>query len=146
MAINAKKTKDMWISFTDAIPEPPRLRIENELIERVNVFKLLGLSFQNDLEWNAHVGGITREADERLCHLRECRKSQLPAEVDIVTYQSKIRPILEYTSPVWAGLPNYLRDEIERVQSSSLRILGLEKDYLPPLNERREEATSREVD
>ena len=27
MAINAKKTKDMWISFTDAIPEPPRLRI-----------------------------------------------------------------------------------------------------------------------
>ena len=33
MALNAKKTKDMWISFTDAIPEPPRLRIGNEFIE-----------------------------------------------------------------------------------------------------------------
>ncbi|CAB3997356.1 Retrovirus-related Pol poly from transposon TNT 1-94 [Paramuricea clavata] len=146
MAINAKKTKDMWISFTDAIPEPPRLRIGNELIERVNAFKLLGVSFQNNLKWNAHVEEITRKANKRLYHLRECRKSQLPAEVGIITYQSKIRPILEYASPVWAGLPNYLRDEIERVQSRSLRILGLEKDYLPPLNERREEATSREVD
>ena len=146
MAINAKKTKDMWISFTDAIPEPPRLRIGNELIERVNAFKLLGVSFQNNLKWNAHVEEITRKANKRLYHLRECRKSQLPAEVGIITYQSKIRPILEYASPVWAGLPNYLRDEIERVQSRSLRILGLEKDYLPPLNERREEATSGEVD
>jgi hypothetical protein len=45
----------MWISFTDAISEPPRLRIGNELIERVNVFKLLGVSFQNNLKWNAHV-------------------------------------------------------------------------------------------
>ncbi len=38
-------------------------------------------------------------------------------EVGITTYQSKIRPILEYASPVWAGLPNYLQHEIERVQS-----------------------------
>ena len=36
MTINAKKTKDMWISFTDTIPEPPRLCIGNEPIERVN--------------------------------------------------------------------------------------------------------------
>ncbi|CAB4037386.1 Hypothetical predicted protein, partial [Paramuricea clavata] len=95
MAINAKKTKDMWISFTDAIPEPPRLRIGNGLIERVNAFKLFGVSFQNNLKWNAHVEEITRKANKRLYHLRECRKSQLPAEVGIITYQSKIRPILE---------------------------------------------------
>ena len=133
MTINAKKIKDMWISFTDAIPEPPRLCIGNEPIERVNVFKLLGVSVQNNLKWNAYVEEITR-------------KAKSPVEVGIITYQSKIRPILEYASPVWAGLPNCLRDEIERVQSRSLRILGLEKDYLKPLYERREEATSRVVD
>jgi hypothetical protein len=71
MAINAKKNKDMRISFTDAIPEPQRLRIGNELIERVNVFKLLGVSFQNNLKWNAHVEEITRKASKRLYHLRE---------------------------------------------------------------------------
>ncbi len=93
MALNAKKTKDMWISFTDAIPEPPRLRFGNEFIERVNVFKLLGVSFQKNLKWNAHIEEITRKANKRLYHLRECRKSQLPVEVGITTYQSKIRPV-----------------------------------------------------
>ena len=127
MTINAKKTKDIWISFTDAIPEPPRFCIGNEPIERVNVFKLLGVSVQNNLKWNAHVEEITRKAYKRLFHLRECRKSKLPVEVGIITYQSKIRPILEYASPVWAGLPNYLCDEIEPVQFKSLRFLSLEK-------------------
>ena len=101
----------------------------------MNVFKLLGVSFQNNLKWNAHVEEITRKANKRLYHLRECRKSQLPVEVGITTYQSKIRLILEYASPVWTGLPNYLQHEIERVQSRSLRILGLEKDYLPSFRE-----------
>ena len=119
----------MWISFTDAVPEPPRLHIGNEPIERVNFFKLLGVSIQNNLKWNAHVEEITRKANKRLFHLRKCRKS-----------------ILEYASPVWVGLPNYLRDEIEWVQSRTLRILGLEKDYLKPLYERAEDATSHVVD
>ena len=128
MTINAKKTKGMWISFTDAVPEPPRLCIGNEPIERVNVFKLLGVSVQNNLKWKAHVEEITRRANKRLFRLRECRKWKLPVEVGIIAYQFKIRPILEYASRVWAGLPNYLRDEIERVQSRSLRILGLDQD------------------
>ena len=110
-----------------------------------NVFKLLGVTFQKNLKWNAHIEDITRKANKRLYHLRECRKSHLPTEVGITTYQSKIRPILEYASPLWAGLPNYLHDEIERVQFRSLRILGLGKNHLQPLNERREVATKRVV-
>ena len=97
MSINVKKTKDMWISFTDPIPEPPRLKIGEEFIERVNVFKLLGVTFQNNLKWNAHIEDITRKANKRLYHLR---KSHLPTEVGITTYQSKIRPIFEYASPL----------------------------------------------
>ncbi|CAB4022081.1 Angiopoietin-1 receptor, partial [Paramuricea clavata] len=42
MKLNAEKTKDMWICFKAAIPEPPSLKIGNDTIERVNSFKLLG--------------------------------------------------------------------------------------------------------
>jgi hypothetical protein len=49
MSLNPKKTKDMWIWFTDSIPEPPRIQINDEEVERVNSFKLLGLSSQNGL-------------------------------------------------------------------------------------------------
>ena len=79
MSINVKKTRDMWISFTDAITEPPHFKIGEEFIERVNVFKLLGVPFQNNLKWNAHIEDITRKANKRLYNLRECRKSHLPS-------------------------------------------------------------------
>ena len=100
---------------------------------------------QNNLKWNAHVEVITRKSNKRLFHLRECRRSKLPVEVGIITYQSKIRPSSSMQHLSGGGGPNCLRDEIERAQSRSLRILGMEKDYLPPLYERREEATSRVV-
>ena len=43
MALNSKKTKDMWICFLDCIPEPPPLLIDGEFIERTSSFKLLGV-------------------------------------------------------------------------------------------------------
>ncbi len=47
MKLNAKKTKDMWICFKSAIPEPPSLTIGDGTIERVNSFKLLSLWINN---------------------------------------------------------------------------------------------------
>ena len=92
-----------------------------------------------------HPDEITRKANKRLYHLRQCRKSQLPTDVGLVIYTTKIRPILEYASPVWGGLPGHLEDEIERVQNRCLRILGLERGYLPSLSDRRNLAIKREV-
>ena len=108
-------------------------------------FKLLGVWVQNDLEWNTHVDEITKKANKRLFFLRECRKSFLPLEVGLTTYTTKIRPLLEYASPVWSGIPNYLEEELEYVQQRSLKILCLKKDALPTLKERREKATTNEL-
>ena len=63
----------------------------------------------------------------------------------LTTYTTKIRPLLEYASPVWSGIPNYLEEELEYVQQRSLKILGLKKDALPTLKERREKATTNEL-
>ena len=42
MKLNAKKTKNMWINFTE-IPAPPSLQLRDVNIERVDSFKLLGV-------------------------------------------------------------------------------------------------------
>jgi hypothetical protein len=61
MKHNAKKTKDMWICFKDAIPEPPSLVIGNDTIERVSLFKLLGPWINNILKRNTHIQKLRRK-------------------------------------------------------------------------------------
>ena len=41
----------------------------------------------------------------------------------ILVYCSIIRSVLEYASPVWAGLTQYLSDQIESVQKRALNII-----------------------
>jgi hypothetical protein len=75
MELNSKKTKDMWICFSNKIPEPPALFCGTETIERVETFKLQGVWQQNNLKWNTHVHQTVRKACKKLFHLRECRRS-----------------------------------------------------------------------
>ena len=80
MEINAKKTKEMWISFkkSQQTYAPSSIRVGNEDLERVEVFKLLGVHVQRDLKWNTHIDEIVTKASKRLYFLRACRKANLP--------------------------------------------------------------------
>jgi hypothetical protein len=89
MKLNAKKMKDTWICFKDAIPEPPSLMIGNDTIQRVNSFKLLGLWINNILKWNTHTEETTKKANKRLFYLRECRRANLPTKVGLTCYETK---------------------------------------------------------
>ena len=97
MVLNSSKTKDMWIIFKD-MPEPSVITLENNLIERVSKFKLLGVYYQENLKWNRHVEEIMGNANRRLFHLRECRKARFPVDIGITMFCSKIRPLLEYAA------------------------------------------------
>ena len=68
----------------------------------------------------------------------------MPAEVGITCYLTKLRPLLEYGASIWGGLLAYLASELEKIQSRSLDIIGLPRDFLPSLAERRKTITARE--
>ena len=57
-----------------------------------------------------------------------CLKANLPTEVGLTTYITKIRPLLEYASPIWGGIPNYLAKDIQPIQDRSMDILGLTRE------------------
>ena len=89
---------------------------------------------------------ITKKTNRRMFCLRECRRANLPTEVGIACYTTKIRPLLEYGMPIWGGIPQYLAEElVENIQSRCLRILGTSKDSLP-LHERRDKQTIKEYE
>ena len=122
----------MWISFrkSQELQAPEPFRIRNREIERVKVFKLLGVPVQSDLKWIAHIDEIVARASKRLYFLRVCRKANLPTEVGLTTYITRIRPLLEYASPIWGGILNYLAQDIQRIQDRSMDILGLARETL----------------
>lgn len=133
------------MTFRKSPTIPDSLHLGKCELELVKGFKLLGVWFQDDLRWNHHIEEMTKKANKRLFLLRECRKANLPKDVRITLYNTKIRPLLEYASPVWGGLPNYLSEEVQRVQDRSLSIIDVPRTALPALHERRSTVTKQEL-
>ena len=50
-------------------------------------------------------------------------KSGLSSQEVLQMYCRLVRSVLEYASPVWAGLPDYLSDLIESVLREALRLI-----------------------
>ena len=70
------------------------------------------------------------------------RTAHLPRNIGLTTYITKIRPLLEYASSVWGGLPIYLEEDLQRVQSKCLNVTGLPTDTVESLVTRRQNLTS----
>ena len=51
----------MWICFGKSDPQPPNLYVGDNMIERVDTVKLLGVGCQSNLKWNSHIKEITRQ-------------------------------------------------------------------------------------
>jgi len=71
------------------------------VIERVDTFKLLGVTVSSDLSWKAHVNTICARVAPRLNYLKQLKRTGLPADDFLYFYLTVIRPVLEYG---WAVL------------------------------------------
>ena len=65
---------------------------------------------------------IVKKESMRLYAIRALKKCRLTARQLILVYCSIIRSVLEYASPAWAGLTQYLSDQIESMQKRALKI------------------------
>ncbi|KAI8508077.1 hypothetical protein Bbelb_143170 [Branchiostoma belcheri] len=122
---------------------PPHPTVDGKQIQRVTSFKLLGVHISADLTWDAHVQHMLSKTRPRIYYLAAARKAGLPPDVLTQIYLSFIRPILEYASPVWGGLPIRLTHILEGVQKRCCRIMGIPTNSLPTLASRRDQATLR---
>ena len=149
MVLNGKKCKEMCISFLRYCPFPPApLMVGSSLIEKVSCYKLLGVHMSDKLTWNEHVTHIVKKGSKRLYAKRALKKCRLTDRQLILVYCSIIRFVLEYASPAWAGLTQYLSDQIESIQKRALKMIfpslcyedALKKSGLILLRQRREDA------
>ena len=75
--------------------------MDNNIIERVKNYKILGVIVNNELKWNNNVDFIVKKASKKLYSLRiSCRPGVAQGNI-LKVYQSTVRPVLEYAVPVW---------------------------------------------
>ena len=95
--------------------------INNEELGLVNSAKLLGVTISNNLTWNEHINEIIKKASKRLYFISQLRRARVAKQDLVLFYTSCIRSILTYASPVFFYvLPEYLKNEIERIQNLGL--------------------------
>jgi len=132
MILSVPKTKEMIVHFGRHYnnSDIPSLLINGNKIERVPVFKLLGIVFSSDLSWQHHVDYIIKKASKRYFVIYNLNRARISPEDIVTVYCSLIRSILEYACPVWhSGLTTAQNNDIERVQKRCLRIVYPELSY-----------------
>jgi hypothetical protein len=138
MVISTKKTKEMLIYFGHKYPiaTVPLLRINDNPIERVSIYKLLGVIYNDRLTWDDHVEYIVTKASKRIFCISQLIRSHSVNICDIIIiYCCIVRSILEYCCEVWhPGLSGQQSRDIERIQKRCLRIIYPEHSYSEALS------------
>ena len=98
------------------------LQINSETIERVTEFNFLGLTLDENLNWNAHIQKVSNKISRTLGVM--CRlKNFLPLHVLRILYNSLILPHLQYGILTWG----FCLGRLQKLQKRSVRIITRSK-------------------
>ena len=129
MLVNTAKTKVMKFNRASSMDFPLEVCFNNkQILEEVNVYKLLGVMVSSNLKWNENTDYICTKARKKIWLLRNMKRSGLTQCELIDAYKKEVRSLLELAVPVWhSSLTKEQSNQIERVQKLSLAaILGNE--------------------
>ena len=98
--------------------------VDGHNLEVVDHAKLLGVTITSNLSWNMHVSEIVKKASKRLYFLRQLKRAHVEKALLLRFYTSCKRSVCDYAIPVFhASLPQYLIDDLKRVQKWALSII-----------------------
>ena len=98
MKLNVDKCKEMIINFSKEKRNFTPLLINDVPVKRVESTRILGTTFQDNMNWNDHIHQIVRKAGKRLYMLRILERSNANLKILLTVFTSIIRPVLEYSA------------------------------------------------
>jgi hypothetical protein len=122
MQINSAKTKEMILGSASR-RDWPTLIVNQTSLERISVYKLLGVYVSADLRWDKHIDFIVSKSVSRLYFLKQLKRAGLSSSHLLHFYLTVIRPILEYASPLWH--PTLTKSQAERLEAVQRRALKI---------------------
>jgi Reverse transcriptase (RNA-dependent DNA polymerase)/Domain of unknown function (DUF1891) len=145
MNLNIAKTKEMLIGAINKNP-PGLLSINNQEIDRVTSFKLLGVIVTNTLDWNENITKICSKASTRLHFLKMLKRAGMSQNELVCYYRTVVRPVMEYSCSLWqSNITEEQTHRLDSIQRRAEHIIGISDcniktvaNGLTPLKERRE--------
>ena len=135
MKLNPKKCKEMLINFMQNNNFALRpIVLDNNTVERVTTYKLLGIIISNDLKRNEHIHYLSKKASKHLYSLGILKKVVVTRGGIAKVYLTTITPILEYGVQVWQDIPEFLSNKLESIKKRALHIIYPCHSYLDTLN------------
>lgn len=130
LKVNQQKTKTMIIYKKKNLP---RLQIPTN-----NEIKLLGIIFNDKLNWSSHIDFVIKKASKQFFPLRKLKKIVSMQSLSKI-YNATIRSHLEYAAPLFVGLSRKDSEKLEKVQRRALRTIYQSNDVpnIPSLASRR---------
>ena len=114
-------------------PLDPEIVIGGNKVERVQSYKLLGVTITEDLSWSLHISKVCVRGKSLLgCLYRGFHLAGTMCLAKI--YKAVIRPILEYAACVWSPHHRIHQDRLERVQSFAAKVVPPSTGLNPPLS------------
>ena len=106
------------------VPNFEPIVVAGKPLETVSSVKVLGQNISCDLRWNVHIQELVKKASSRLYFLRQLKRSSITSSELTLFYVTCIHSILDYACQVYhRALPEYLSNDLERLQKRALRII-----------------------
>lgn len=122
LIFNAKKTNSILFS-TKQMAKHHEFKYEifstdGSQIKQTSEFKLLGVTFREDLKWNSHINKATSSSFgtlKTLAHLKRFLSFKLRKQLAEILVLSK----LDCGNAIYHGAPTYLMNQLQRVQNAA---------------------------
>ena len=120
MEFNPSKCQVVHLTSSRA-PFNTRYTLHCQVLEAGTSARYLGLDISNNLSWNTHVNRIASNANRFLgFNIKRNIKPKSP-NIQEMTYQTLVRPQLEYASAVWDPHTQQYIHKIKMVQRYAAR-------------------------
>ncbi|PWA13967.1 hypothetical protein CCH79_00017017 [Gambusia affinis] len=103
MLLNISKTNELVVDFRKNKTDIQPLTISGTCVERVPVFRFLGMELEDKLTWSTNTKELLKKAQQRLYFLRILQKNCVPSDLLQAFYHCSIERVLTYSLCVWYG-------------------------------------------
>ena len=98
------------------------IKIDDQIIKRVDHTKPLGITIDARLSWSKHVEDICKNVSSAIGALKRV-PSYISKGTAVQIYNALIMPHFDYCNPVWDYLTGSLSDKLQKLQNRAARVI-----------------------